>query len=90
MLLYCVLFSTALLMVVCVGIFWWFNDCCVCNPHISSVFLIKNAPQKSNIDTKYCHFKRVLPFPRPIVLGIQPLVFREGIFTHFGLIFMWM
>ena len=40
------------------------------------------TPQKSNIDTKYAHFLRELPFPRPIILGIQPLDFKSVL--HFG------
>ena len=34
------------------------------------------TPQKSNIDTKNGHiFSKESPFPTPIILGIQPLVF---------------
>ena len=47
------------------------------------IYFKRYTPQKSNIDTKNCHFERVpLPFPRPIIFGIQPLVFWS-VLDHF-------
>ena len=41
-------------------------------------------PQKFNIDTKNGHIQKESPFPRPINLGIQPLVFRGVTQLQFG------
>ena len=36
---------------------------------------------KDDIDTKTGHLQKEPPFPRPIILGIQPLVFGNAIST---------